>query len=223
MGLSAVNSINWARVALQIVYYFVAAVALGAPRRPVAFAVPTGNFGNVYAGYAAHRMGLPIARLIVGSNSNDILTRFFASRVMSVAAVQPTLSPSMDIQVSSNFERLLFTLLGGDGAAVARTLNSFRQSGEFALEKALDEAPLELFRAHRLDDRETLAEMARLYEETGELIDPHSAIGTPRPARSSARRGFPWSPWRPPIRPSSRTRSSAPAAAVPPCRRVSRT
>ncbi|MDJ0608742.1 MAG: threonine synthase [Kiloniellales bacterium] len=177
MSLSAVNSINWARVALQIVYYFVAALALGAPRRPVAFAVPTGNFGNVYAGYAAARMGLPIERLIVGSNSNDILTRFFASRVMSVAEVQPTLSPSMDIQVSSNFERLLFAILGRDGAAVARTLADFRSSGRFALTDPVDQAPLALFQGHRLDDEETLAEMGRLHRETGELIDPHSAIG----------------------------------------------
>ncbi|MBF0374812.1 MAG: threonine synthase, partial [Alphaproteobacteria bacterium] len=118
MRLSAVNSINWARIMAQIVYYFAAATALGAPDRKLSFAVPTGNFGNVYAGYAARAMGLPIERFVVGSNSNDILTRFFESGAMTMGGVVPTLSPSMDIQVSSNFERLLFDLVGRDGAKV---------------------------------------------------------------------------------------------------------
>jgi threonine synthase len=176
-GLSAVNSINWARILIQIVYYFAAAVALGAPDRRIAFAVPTGNFGNVYAGYAARQMGLPVAQLIVGSNRNDILTRFLESGVMEVAPVAPTLSPSMDIQVSSNFERLLFDVLGRDGAAVAAALAGFRASGRLDLRAARDSAALELFDGARLDDEGTLAEIARLYRETGELVDPHSAVG----------------------------------------------
>src|SRR3954463_11540082 len=119
LHLSAVNSINWARIAAQIVYYATAALALGAPARPVAFSVPTGNFGNVFAGYAAHRMGLPIQRFLVGSNRNDILFRLLQTGTMKMEAVEPTLSPSMDIQVSSNFERLLFELSGRNGKAVA--------------------------------------------------------------------------------------------------------
>lgn len=175
--LSAVNSINWARILVQIAYYFHAATALGAPDRKVAFAVPTGNFGNVYAGYGALRMGLPIARLIVGSNRNDILTRFFESGAMTLAPVHPTLAPSMDIQVSSNFERLLFDLCGRDGQAVTATLARLRRDGSFAVAPAQLEEARALFAGARLDDEETLAEMARLQRETGELIDPHSAIG----------------------------------------------
>ncbi len=177
MALSAVNSINWARIMGQIVYYFAAAVALGAPDRALAFAVPTGNFGNIYAGYAARKMGLPISRLIVGSNRNDILTRFLEGGVMAMAPVEPSLSPSMDIQVSSNFERLLFGLLGRDGARVAETLTGFRQSGRFELGAAALAEVTALFSGCRLDDQQTLAEIGRLYRETGELIDPHSAIG----------------------------------------------
>ena len=175
--LSAVNSINWARIMAQIVYYFQAAVALGAPEREVAFSVPSGNFGNVFAGYAAKQMGLPVGRLIVGSNRNDILARFFATGAMTMAPVEPSLSPSMDIQVSSNFERLLFDLLGRDGAAVERTLNGFRQSGSYTLEgEALAQARA-LFSGFRLDDAATLAEVAREDAASGELLDPHTAIG----------------------------------------------
>jgi threonine synthase len=177
MNLSAVNSINWARVMVQIAYYFAAAAALGAPERAVSFAVPTGNFGNVFAGYAARAMGLPIERLYVGCNSNDILTRTFATGAMTMAEVEPTLSPAMDIQVSSNFERLLFELYGRDGGKVAALLEEFRRTGESELEAGALEALRQVFVGHRLDDRETVAEMARLYRETGEMIDPHSAIG----------------------------------------------
>ena len=177
VALSAVNSINWARVMVQIVYYFAAAVALGAPDRRVAFAVPTGNFGNVYAGYGAGRMGLPLGGLVIGSNRNDILTRFLKSGVMSLAPVEPSLSPSMDIQVSSNFERLLFDLTARDGAAVEALLGGFRRSGRFERAALPDPAPLEGFTGVRLDDQETIAEIRRLYRETGELIDPHSAVG----------------------------------------------
>ena len=126
MRLGAVNSINWGRIMAQIVYYVAAALALGAPRRRVAFAVPTGNFGNIYAAYAARAMGLPIEKLIVGSNSNDILTRFIAGGAMEIGQVHPTLSPSMDIQVSSNAERLLFDLYGRDGARLAEAMTGLR-------------------------------------------------------------------------------------------------
>ncbi|MFI4987302.1 MAG: threonine synthase [Alphaproteobacteria bacterium] len=175
--LSAVNSINWARIMAQIPYYIWAAVSLGAPERELAFAVPTGNFGNVYSAYAAHRMGLPIARLIVGSNRNDILTRFFATGTMALEAVVPTLSPSMDIQVSSNFERLLFDLLGGDGRKVAAALARLRKDGRLALEPSAWQEALRLFSAYRLDDEATKGTIAALYRDTGELLDPHSAIG----------------------------------------------
>ena len=177
MKLSAFNSINWARIMGQIVYYFVAGAALGAPERALAFSVPTGNFGNVYAGYAAGRMGLPVARLLVGSNRNDILTRFFETGRLTAAQVQPTLSPSMDIQVSSNFERLLFDLYDGDGAAVAAAMTELRATGRLSPGASRWRQALRLFEGYRLDDEQTLAEIARLYQATGELVDPHSAIG----------------------------------------------
>jgi threonine synthase len=177
MRLGAVNSINWGRIMAQIVYYVAAALALGAPRRRVAFAVPTGNFGNIYAAYAARAMGLPIEKLIVGSNSNDILTRFIAGGAMEIGQVHPTLSPSMDIQVSSNAERLLFDLYGRDGARLADAMTELRKTGRLALDPAQHAQLKALFAGHRLDDGETLATMAALYRETGELIDPHSAIG----------------------------------------------
>jgi threonine synthase len=177
MHLAAVNSINWGRIMAQIVYYVAAALALGAPQRRVAFAVPTGNFGNVYAGYAARAMGLPIEKLIVGSNSNDILARFIAGGTMEMGKVHPTLSPSMDIQVSSNAERLLFDLFGRDGAKLTQEMKQFRESGRLALDGEQHRRLTTLFAGHRLDDKETLATMAALYRETGELIDPHSAIG----------------------------------------------
>src|SRR5262249_21727946 len=129
LNLSAVNSINWARIAAQTVYYFAAGTALGAPRRPVSFTVPTGNFGNVYAGHVARRLGLPVDRLVIGTNRNDILARYFASGRMTIGTVEASLSPSMDIQVSSNFERLLFELKGRDGGAVAAAMRDFRASG----------------------------------------------------------------------------------------------
>jgi len=177
MHLAAVNSINWSRIMAQIVYYVSAALALGAPGRRVAFAVPTGNFGNVYAGYAARCMGLPIEKLIVGSNSNDILTRFITGGTMQIGEVRPTLSPSMDIQVSSNAERLLFDLFGRDGARLAAAMAEFRQSGRLALDAGQHHRLREIFAGYRQDDQETLVTMAALHRETGELIDPHSAIG----------------------------------------------
>lgn len=178
MGLSAVNSINWARIMAQIVYYFVAAVALGAPDRKVAFTVPTGNFGNVYAAYGARAMGLPVERLIVGSNANDILARFFASGTMSAAPVVPTLSPSMDIQISSNFERLLFDLLGRDGAAVQAAMDGFRADGKFAVTDAQLAEAHAIFAAGRADDARTMDVIKEVWEKTGGYqVDPHTAVG----------------------------------------------
>lgn len=190
MGLSAVNSINWARIAAQIPYYVATALALGAPEREVAFAVPSGNFGNVLAAWAARRMGLPVRALIVGSNRNDILARFFADNDMSVRAVVPSLSPSMDIQVSSNFERLLFELLGRDGAACAATMRAFRQGGKMEIPQAAWREAAALFASYALDDAGTLAEIRRLHAASGYLADPHSAIGIAA-ARMRAPAGVP--------------------------------
>jgi threonine synthase len=188
MHLSAVNSINWARIMAQIVYYFAAATAVGAPDRAATFAVPTGNFGNVYAGYGARRMGLPIEQFVVGSNSNDILTRFFDSGAMTLGEVFPTISPSMDIQVSSNFERLLFDLHDRDGAALAEMMAAFRRDGTLKIDEARWKAARELFDGARLDDDQTRATIADTYHRTGELLDPHSAIGvaTAHPAKFPA-------------------------------------
>jgi threonine synthase len=177
MRLSAVNSINWARIAAQVPYYVAAALALGGPDREVAFSVPTGNFGNVLAAWAARRMGLPVARLIVGSNRNDILARFLEANDMSVAAVQPSLSPSMDIGVSSNFERLLFELLDRDPVATAETMVGFRQTGRMAVADSAWHRARRVFHGFRLDDDGTVAEIRRLHGATGYLADPHTAIG----------------------------------------------
>jgi threonine synthase len=175
--LSAVNSINWARIAAQIPYYAAAALALGAPDRPVAFAVPTGNFGNVLAAWAARRMGLPIERLIVGSNRNDILARFLEANDMSMRPVEPSLSPSMDIQVSSNFERLLFELLDRDAAATEAAMLGFRRDGRMAVPDWAWRRMRHVFAGFRLDDPGTEAEIRRLHETSGYLADPHGAIG----------------------------------------------
>jgi len=174
-SLSAVNSINWARVMAQTVYYFTALETLG---RSASFSVPTGNFGNVLAGWIAKQMGADIEKLIVGSNSNDILTRFFETHTMDMVPVVPTLSPSMDIQISSNFERLLFEMNNRDGGATTEQLNQFRQQGKLSVEPdqfAKWIAPT--FRAHRANDAETLAVMKRVYGESGMLVDPHTAVG----------------------------------------------
>jgi threonine synthase len=177
MHLSAVNSINWARIAAQIPYYVAAALALGAPDREVAFSVPTGNFGNILAAWAARRMGLPVARLIAGSNRNDILARFLANNDMSIAPVEPSLSPSMDIQVSSNFERLLFEMLERNGAATAETMAAFRQTGRMNVPDAAWRRCRAVFHGFRLDDLGTEAEIRRVRDTTGYLADPHTAIG----------------------------------------------
>jgi threonine synthase len=177
--LAAVNSINWARVMAQIVYYVTAAVALGAsdPDRCVAFAVPSGNFGNVFAGYAAARMGLPVERLIVGSNRNDVLTRFFETGAMSLGAVHPTLSPSMDIQVSSNFERFLYELYDRDGGAVASLIGRLRREGRFEVGADRLSAARRVFAAARFDDEETLRGISEVHARSGIVVDPHTAVG----------------------------------------------
>lgn len=175
--LAAVNSINWARLLFQIVYYFTSAVALGAPRRPIAYAVPTGNFGDVFAGYVAARMGLPIARLVVATNRNDILHRALADGDYSAGQVVPTDAPSMDIQVSSNFERLLFDLGGRDGAALAQRMAEFEATKRMALPDDQRRAAASLFTSARVDAAAMRAAMAETLAKTGELIDPHTAIG----------------------------------------------
>ena len=175
--LSAVNSINWGRILAQSVYYAYAALALGAPAREIGFVVPTGNFGNAFAGYVAQRMGLPMGKLTVAANANDILPRFLDSGTMSLGGVAPTLSPSMDIQVSSNFERLLYEVLGRDGGRVTAFLTAFRREGSVRLGEPELAAIRARFAGGRLDDAGTLEEIGRTYGETGLLIDPHTAVG----------------------------------------------
>ncbi|MEP7046367.1 MAG: threonine synthase [Ilumatobacteraceae bacterium] len=174
MNLSAVNSINWARVMAQVVYYVTATDHL---RGDINFCVPSGNFGNVFSGWIAKQMGAPIDRLIVASNANDILTRFFTGNDMTTRPVTASLSPSMDIQVSSNFERLLFEINGRDGGLTAEQLHRFRASGSLSIEADQRAAHLDgVFIAARLDDAETLEVMRRTYESTGMLLDPHTAV-----------------------------------------------
>jgi threonine synthase len=177
LHLAAINSINWGRIMAQAVYYVTAALALGGPWRKVSFAVPTGNFGDVYAGYVAQRMGLPIAQLIVATNRNDILARFFADGVYRAGEVAPTMSPSMDIQVASNFERLLYDLCRDNAAEVARLLAEFAARRSLRVpDDALGRAR-ELFDAARVDEDATAATMAEVLRATGQLVDPHTAVG----------------------------------------------
>ena len=176
LNLSAVNSINFARIAAQIVYYIAAGLALGAPGRGVSFSVPTGNFGNVYAGHLARAIGLPIERLVIGTNANDVLTRYLTKGEMTVSPVVPSLSPSMDIQVASNFERLLFELKGRNGGAVAAAVQSFRRGGALPADEQAWRRARDLFSAHRVDDAQTLDTIADTYRRSGHLIDPHTAV-----------------------------------------------
>ena len=176
--LGAANSINWGRVVPQVVYYVTSALALGATAtRPLSFAVPTGNFGNVLSGWVAKEMGLPVQRLIIGSNRNDILTRVVETGMMKVTEVVPTMSPSMDIQVSSNFERLLFELNGRDGGMTAEQMGLFRSRGRLSLEADQTEQLRTTFDAARCDEDETLREIARVHAESGIVVDPHTAVG----------------------------------------------
>ncbi|MFZ9395058.1 MAG: threonine synthase [Erythrobacter sp.] len=176
-NIGAVNSINWARLMAQVVYYFAAGLQLGAPHRPVAFSVPTGNFGDVFAGYVAAQMGLPIAQLVVATNINDILHRALSQGDYSAGAVTPTATPSMDIQVSSNFERLLFDCGGRDGAAMAAQMRGFEASRAMQLTNAQREVAAALFSSARADQSETAQAMRWAYDRCGEIIDPHTAVG----------------------------------------------
>ncbi|MCW5688874.1 MAG: threonine synthase [Pseudolabrys sp.] len=174
--LSGVNSINWARLVAQAVYYFTSAVALGAPHRKIAFTVPTGNFGDVYAGYVASKMGLPVDRLVVATNVNDILARTFATGDYETRKVMATSSPSMDIQVSSNFERLLFETCGRDAAKVNALMGSLAQSGRFSVPGDALKAMRALFGADRADEQEVDAEIRAWMKEASYCVDPHTAV-----------------------------------------------
>ncbi|MDE1460466.1 threonine synthase [Spartinivicinus poritis] len=175
--LVAVNSINWARIMAQVVYYFYAAIHLGAPHRSVSFSVPTGNFGDIFAGYIARQMGLPINQLVVATNRNDILHRFISGNQYAKEQLHPTLSPSMDIMISSNFERLLFDLHGRDGQAIATLMEQFNVQGTMSIEPYRWEQAQQLFSSCRVSDEETVATIKQVYAETGYLLDPHTAIG----------------------------------------------
>jgi threonine synthase len=188
--LSGVNSINWARIMAQIVYFFFAATALGAPHRKVSFSVPTGNFGDIFAGLVAKRMGLPIDMLVIATNSNDILTRCMETARYEVTGVSPTISPSMDIQVSSNFERLLFDAHDRDGAAVARMMDGLKQSGSFSIGKQAFEGIESEFAAGRCDEETTSNTIRETLERSGYLLDPHTAVGL-KVAREHAKPGTP--------------------------------
>ncbi len=177
VGLAGVNSINWARVLAQVVYYFTAAVSLGAPHRKVSFTVPTGNFGDVFAGYIARRMGLPVDRLVVATNQNDILHRTLTSGAYVKGDVVPSISPSMDIQVSSNFERALFDAYGRDGAVVAAQMDDLRASGGFRISQGAIDALREVFDSGSASEDETRAAIASELAASGELLCPHSAVG----------------------------------------------
>lgn len=184
--LVAVNSINWARIMAQIVYYFYAGLALGAPARPVAFSVPTGNFGDIFAGYLAKKMGLPIDQLVIGTNANDILHRCISDNDHTKKELIHSLSPSMDIMVSSNFERLLFDLYGREGSEIKQLMEDFKSGSMSLSDKALSTAR-ELFTSYRLGDEETIDVIRDVFEDTEYLLDPHTAIGV-QAARKTRRR-----------------------------------
>jgi threonine synthase len=177
VSLAGVNSINWARIVAQAVYYFTAAVSLGAPHRKVAFTVPTGNFGDIFAGFVAKRMGLPVDRLIIATNTNDILARTLSTGAYEPRDVVATSSPSMDIQVSSNFERLLFEAYGRDAAAVRALMNSLTQSKRFSVAQQALAAIRSEFSAERASEEEVAATIRTVLRESGQLIDPHTAVG----------------------------------------------
>ena len=176
VALAGVNSINWARVLAQVVYYFFSAVALGAPHRAVSFTVPTGNFGDVFAGYIAKRMGLTIDKLVVATNQNDILHRCLTGHGYHKGETIPSISPSMDIQVSSNFERALFDAYGRDGAAVTQLMDELKQGG-FDVSQGALQALQETYLSGRVSEEETKAAIAHWLTASGELLCPHSAIG----------------------------------------------
>ena len=177
LRLAGVNSINWARLMAQIVYYFTAAVALGSPARRVSFAVPTGNFGDVFAGWGAARMGLPIDRLVIATNVNDILVRTLETGRYTPSGVTATTSPSMDIQISSNFERFLFEACGRDGSRIRAQMLALGQGQGFELSRDQHDALRANFAAARVDEAETTAQIRRLHAATGYVADPHTAVG----------------------------------------------
>jgi threonine synthase len=186
-NLTGVNSINWARIVAQIVYYFTSAVALGAPHRRVSFTTPTGNFGDILAGWCAKRMGLPIERLVIATNENDILARTLASGEYQARDVVATQSPSMDIQVSSNFERLLFDAYDRDASALRALMANFAQSRRFAIAPGPLKTIRDEFDAFATDEAACAEEMARTYRESGYVLDPHSAVGVSAARRARAR------------------------------------
>lgn len=177
VGLAGVNSINWGRVLAQVVYYFSAALTLGAPDRKVSFCVPTGNFGDIFAGQIAKRMGLPIDKLVVATNQNDILHRCLSTGEYRTSEVHPSISPSMDIQVSSNFERALFDAYDRDGAAVAQLMDELKTTGGFTVSQGALQALRETYSSGRASEAETSAEITQSLAENGELLCPHTAIG----------------------------------------------
>jgi threonine synthase len=191
LALAGVNSINWARLMAQIVYYFTSSVALGAPQRTLSFTVPTGNFGDILAGYAAKRMGLPIDRLVIATNVNDILTRMLETGRYDMRGVEATMSPSMDIQISSNFERLLFELTGRNADRVAGLMRDLGTSGGFSLTQGEHGQLTEAFDAERTDEAATLATIRSLEAETGYLADPHTAIAVSAAQRVPRRSDVP--------------------------------
>ncbi|MET0867839.1 MAG: threonine synthase [Pseudorhodoplanes sp.] len=188
--LSGVNSINWARIMAQVVYYFTAAVSLGGPDRKVSFTVPTGNFGDIFAGYVAKKMGLPIDRLVIATNDNDILARTLKTGRYEMQGVMATTSPSMDIQISSNFERLLFEAYGRDPSAVRSSMASLKQSGAFEIKPEALKAIKREFRAGRATQEQVAETIRETLEATGYLLDPHTATGV-FVAQKNARPGSP--------------------------------
>lgn len=189
--LVAVNSINWTRIMAQIVYYFYAGLALGAPHRPVAFSVPTGNFGDIFAGYLAKRMGLPIDQLVVATNANDILHRCISENDHSLHDLVHSLSPSMDIMVSSNFERMLFDLYDRDGTAINELMSDFKKTGKLALSESALVKARELFTSYRLDDDAMIKVITDVWENTEYLLDPHTAIGVEAARKTRRRQDIP--------------------------------
>lgn len=188
--LVAVNSINWARIMAQIVYYFWAGLAVGAPHREVAFSVPTGNFGDIFAGYLAKKMGLPVDQLVIATNSNDILHRCISANDHSKHQLQHTLSPSMDIMVSSNFERMLFDLYNRDGSAIRKLMDDFK-SGAMVLDESALAKARELFTSYGVNDEVTIDVIRSVFENTGYLLDPHTAIGVEAARKTRRRKDIP--------------------------------
>ncbi|MFL5297294.1 MAG: threonine synthase [Phenylobacterium sp.] len=184
VDLSGVNSINFARIAAQAVYYFTTAASLGAPARPVSFCVPSGNFGDAFAGYAAHRMGLPVRRILVATNANDILAETFETGRYVRGKVHPTMSPAMDIQSASNFERLYFESVGREATETARAFEAFARTGNIALPPQAFAAMRQLFRGAAVSEAQTARTIVATRNETGELIDPHTAVGVAALARA---------------------------------------